>query len=273
MFVVDLVEFPTPDTPFLVGDIRDRETIDRAIDDSVDAVVHLAAITSVLQSVKDPEGVYSTNVMGTELLLERCRIVGVPRFVFASTNAVAGDVGSTPIDELTPLHPLTPYGATKASAEMLFWAYASSYGIITAALRFTNVYGAGMQSKDSVVARIMKAALSGGTIEIYGDGEQLRDYLYVSDAAAAVEFGLGLATANVFTIGAGQSVSMNALHTFSCEATGVDIPVRHVEGKPGEMPAVIVNTAKAARAGFSVEYDLRQGREATWKDFKASSGA
>jgi len=271
VFVLDLVAFPTPDTPCLLGDIRDRETVAEAIDDSVDAVVHLAAITSVLQSVKDPDGVYATNVLGTELLLERCRVVGVPRFVFASTNAVVGDVGSTPIDEATPLHPLTPYGATKASAEMLFWAYAASYGIITAAMRFTNVYGAGMQTKDSVVARLMKAALTGGHIEVYGNGEQRRDYLYVSDAAAAIEFGLEVLGAEVYTIGSGASVSMNALHALCCEVTGVAIPKRHVGPKPGEMPAVIVDTKKAALAGFRVAYDLRKGLETTWGDFKGSA--
>ena len=266
--VADLVDFPDGSVKFVTGDLREAAVVERAVTSDLDAVVHLAALTSVLQSVNAPHDTFRTNVQATELLLERCRTEGVRRFVFASTNAVVGNVGADMIDEHVPLMPLTPYGATKAASEMLLSAYSAAYGLITVALRFTNIYGAGMQTKDSVIARLMRAAQSGGGIQIYGNGEQLRDYLYVTDAARAIELGLTLVASDTVTIGAAESVSMNVLHQLACEATGVAIGAEHIDGKPGEMPAVIVRTSHAAELGFSCEYDVLAGLKATWADFR-----
>lgn len=271
--VADLKPFPDTSAPIIqeIGDLRDPERVAAAFNHGVGAVIHLAAITSVLQSVNDPDGVFRTNVLMTHFLLEQCRLRGVDRFVFASTNAVVGDIGSDTINEHSPLAPLTPYGATKASAEMLLSAYSASYAISTVALRFTNIYGIGMQLKDSVIARMMKAALVGGGIEIYGDGEQVRDYVFVTDAVSSLLLGLALGKSNVLTIGAARSVSMNVLHQLTCDATEVAIGATHVAGKPGEMPAVIVDTSRARSLGFSPAFTLEEGLRATWLDFRASA--
>ena len=269
--VVDLRPCHAEGVEVVQGDLRERSVVEEVVTGGLDAVVHLAAITSVLQSVNDPMGVFLTNVVATEHLLERCREVGVDRFVLASSNAVVGDVGRRTIDETIAPRPLTAYGATKAAGEMLLSAYGASYGLVTVSLRFTNIFGAGMQAKDSVVARMMRAALLGGGIDIYGDGEQLRDYLYVTDAVAAVELGLSLPASDVLTIGAGESVSMNQLYALACEVTGVAIGARHVPAKPGEMPAVVVDTTRAKAAGFGPRYSLRDGLAATWEDFRASA--
>lgn len=268
--VVDLKPFPDAAVPCVVGDLRNRSVAEQAVTAGLDGVVHLAAITSVLQSVNEPDAVFHTNVVATEYLLEQCRQLSVPRFVLASTNAVAGDVGRKTIDESLVLRPLTPYGATKAAAEMLLSAYSCSYSMSCVALRFTNVYGAGMQAKDSVVARLMRAALSSGGIQIYGDGEQLRDYVYVTDAVASIEHALALDRPEVLTIGAGESVSMNELHQIACEVTGVAIGKEHVAAKAGEMPAVIVDISKAAASGWRPAYTVREGIAATWEDFSAA---
>jgi len=265
--VADLVDFPDGEVEIVKGDLRDPDVVARAVRPELDAVVHLAALPSVLQSVQKPHETYLTNVAATELLLEACRIEGVGRFVFASTNAVVGNVGEQTIDERIALWPLTPYGATKAACEMLLAAYSASYGIVTVALRFTNIYGAGMQTKDSVIARLMRAASSGAGIQIYGDGEQVRDYLYVTDAARAIELGLVLPKSDTVTVGAAASVSMNALFELACQATGVAIGAEHIPGKPGEMPAVIVDTAHASELGFVCEFDVLEGLKATWADF------
>src|SRR5206468_11927937 len=107
-----------------------------------------------------------------------------------STNAVTGAMRAPAIVESATLQPLTPYGATKAAAEMLMSAYTASYGVRCTSLRLTNVYGPGMQAKDSIVARLMRAIRLGGTFEIYGDGRQVRDYVHVSDVIAAIRLGL-----------------------------------------------------------------------------------
>jgi UDP-glucose 4-epimerase len=271
--VVDLKPFRSPEAACVVGDLRDPEIVARAITPGTDGVVHLAAITSVLLSAKDPHAVFQTNVDATELVLERCRELGVGRFVFASTNAVAGNVGAVTIDEAVLPRPLTPYGATKAAAEMLLCAYAASYQMTTVALRFTNVYGAGMQTKDSVVARLMRCALDGGAIQIYGDGEQMRDYVYVTDVVSSIELGLALPSPDTLTIGGGKSVSMNELWQTAQAVTGVEIAAEHVPAKPGEMPAVVVDTSHARSLGYAPTFDLASGLAATWEDFRRNGGS
>ena len=110
--------------------------------------------------------------------------------MFASTNAVTGPMEAPAITEAATLNPLTPYGSTKAAAEMLMSAYTASYGLRCVVLRLTNVYGPGMQAKDSIVARLMRAIRLGKTFEIYGDGRQVRDYVHAGDVIAAVALGL-----------------------------------------------------------------------------------
>ena len=271
--VVDLVSSPEPGIRMVQGDLRDKSVVDEALVDGTEAVVHLAAMTSVLQSVNDPDGVFTTNILATHNVMERCRQAGIGRFAFASSNAVVGDVGSRRIHEQMVLHPLTPYGSTKAAGEMLLNAYSASYGLVVGILRFTNVYGQGMQVKDSVIARLMRAALTGGSISIYGDGSQVRDYVYVTDAVAAIEICLGLEASDTLTIGAGESVSMVELHEIACEVTGRPIGKEHVPAKSGEMPAVIVDTSHALAVGWTPRFDVRAGMLATWEDFLSAGSA
>lgn len=254
------------------GDLRDPGVVERSVPEGTEAIVHLAAKTSVLGSIQDPLATFEHNVLATHHLLERAREVGVRHFVLASTNAVTGDVGTAVISEALPTRPLTPYGATKAAGEALLSSHASCFGMSGVSLRFTNIYGTGMGEKDSVIPRLMRAALDGGSISVYGDGKQVRDYVYVTDVAAAVDLALSLETNDVFTIGYGESLSVLDLHAAVCEVSGVAIPLEHVEAKAGEMPAVIVSTAKAKAAGFNPRYDLRSGLTETWADFLTSRG-
>ena len=270
--VVDLVDFSDPDVRRVTGDMRDPAVIAAALTPGTDAVIHLAAATSVLQSMNDPHGVFTNNVVATEMLLERSRQIGIPAFVLASTNAVCGDVGERRINESIPVRPLTPYGATKAAAEALLSGYSGSYDLTAVALRFTNVYGRGMHLKDSVVARLMRAALSGSTLQVYGSGEQSRDYVYVTDAVAALLLGLQPTTPAVLTIGAGRSVSVNTLVELTSAAVGAPIVVEHIEAKKGEMPAVVVDTACAAAAGWTPRYALEEGLAETWDHFTHRPG-
>ena len=154
--VVDLQPHPDPAVDIVQGDIADGGVIAAAFDGGIDAIVHLAAVTSVLRSVEQPEETYRTNVAGTHRMLEGARAAGVKALVFASTNAVTGPMEAPAITERATLRPLTPYGATKAAGEMLMSAYTASYGVRCTCLRLTNVYGPGMQAKDSIVARLMR---------------------------------------------------------------------------------------------------------------------
>lgn len=259
---------------YLAGDLTDPAVCDAAVPEGTAGIVHLAAVTSVLRSVDRPKQTYATNVAVTQELLELARTRGVGQFLFASTNAVVGDVGTSVIAESLPPRPLTPYGATKAACEMLLSGYAGSYGMAAAALRFTNIYGPGMALKDSFIPRLMRAAVSGGGVEVYGDGSQCRDFVHIDDVVQGVMGAWDKQYSRTAVIGSGRSVSVLDLVDAVREATGRSLPVVHVPQKKGEMPAVIVDVAKAGRElGYIPAVELVAGLRTVWEDFRVAATA
>jgi UDP-glucose 4-epimerase len=248
----------------VVGELTHPGAVEAALRPGTDAVVHLAAVTSVLGSLERPRETFDTNVAVTAALLERARAVGTSCVVMASTNAVVGAGGEGVIDEGTPLRPLTPYGATKAAAEMLLSASTASYGVRGVALRLTNVYGTGMALKDSVVARIMRAAVSGATFEVYGDGAQRRDFVYADDVVAAVGLALTTEVSGPLVIGSGTSTSVLELLDLARAATGTALTVRHVPAKAGEMSGITVDAARARAFGWAPTVALPDGLGRVW---------
>jgi UDP-glucose 4-epimerase len=267
--VVDRSAHPDPAVRSVVGELTDSEVVAEAVaGGDVAGVVHLAAITSVLRSVEHPVATYQVNVAVTQDLLEGCRRAGVGRFILASTNAVVGDVGHATVDETAALRPLTPYGASKAAGEMLLSGYAGAYGMATCALRFTNIYGPGMGHKDSVLPRMMRAALAGRGVQIYGDGQQRRDFVHVEDAVAAVLAAWDRRFTGTAIIGSGQSVTVLELLDAVRTVTGRALPAEHVAAKPGEMPAVIVDIRRAReQLGYRPSVSLLAGLATMWQDF------
>jgi UDP-glucose 4-epimerase len=269
--VVDLQPHPDRDVDLVQGDIADADVLGAAFDGGFDGVVHLAAVTSVLRSVEHPVLTYRTNVEGTAMLLEAARGAGAASLVFTSTNAVTGPMRGSAITEGEVLQPLTPYGATKAAGEMLMSAYTAVYGLRCVPLRLTNVYGPGMQAKDSIVARLMRAIRLGTTFEIYGDGLQVRDYVHAADVTAAVRLGLGDERwSGPMVIGAGRSLSVLDVIEAVRQVTGADIDVQHGPARPGEMPAVIVDPSAARAAGWSPQYaQFEDGLPGVWEEWSA----
>jgi UDP-glucose 4-epimerase len=266
--VVDLQPHPDPDVEIVRGDIAEQGVLDAALEGGFDGIVHLAAVTSVLRSVEHPELTFRTNVAATSALLESGRAAGATSLVFASTNAVTGPTEAPAITEAATLRPLTPYGATKAAGEMLMSAYTASYGLRCAVMRLTNVYGPGMQAKDSIVARLMRAIRLGQTFEIYGDGRQVRDYVHAADVTAAVRLGLAHeGWAGPMVIGAGRSLSVVDVVEAVRSVTGAPLEVRHGPARPGEMPAVIVDPSRARGAGWSPRYTLEEGLAGVWDEW------
>jgi UDP-glucose 4-epimerase len=196
----------------------------------------------------------------------------VPRFFLASTNAVSGDVGTRTITEDIPLRPLTPYGATKAACEMLCSGYGAAYDMQTCALRLTNVYGPGMLHKDSFVPRLMRAARSGEYVQVYGDGSQRRDLVNSDDVCRALFLAWEHGTGGPLIVGSGHSVSVLELVDAARAATGRELPVKHVEAKPGEMPAVIVSIDRARQIGYEPRVTLLDGLRRVWEEFAAQPG-
>ena len=268
--VVDLQPHPDSSVDLVQGDIADAAVLEAALEDGIDAVVHLAAVTSVLRSLEHPELTYRTNVAATALLLEAARSAGAKSLVFASTNAVVGPMEGPAISESDRLRPLTPYGSTKAAAEMLMSAYTASYDLRCTAVRLTNVYGPGMQAKDSIVARLMRAIRLGGKFEIYGDGRQVRDYVHVSDVIAAMRLALvDDRWSGPVVIGAGRSLSVLDVVEAVRDVTGAELDVGHGPAKAGEMPAVIVDNSRARAAGWSPQYSFEEGLAGVWEEWSS----
>ncbi len=269
--VIDLQPHPDPAVEIVIGDLAEPSVIEESLEGGIGAIVHLAAVTSVLKSLEHPVLTQRTNVTATAALLEAARVAGVKTLVFTSTNAVVGPMEGPAISESSRLRPLTPYGATKAAGEMLMSAYTETLGLRCACLRLTNAYGPGMQAKDSIVARLMRAIRTDGTFEIYGDGTQVRDYVHVSDIVAAMRLALGdEAWRGPTVIGSGTSLSVLEVIAAVEEVSGATVSVRHGRAKPGEMPAVIVDNSRARAAGWSPRYDLASGLVGVWEEWSTA---
>jgi UDP-glucose 4-epimerase len=233
---------------FVAGDVLDSEfMIDAAA--GMDVIVHLAAESGVPASIERPVQSTRVNVMGTVNCLEAARATGVKRFVFASSSAAVGS-SELPVHEGRPTRPLSPYGASKLAGEGYCSAYYHAYGIETVALRFGNVYGPGSGHKRSVVAAFIRQALAGEPLEIYGDGSQTRDFVYVDDLVAAIRLatcvtGVG---GEVFQIATGAETTVGELADILVRVlgrSGDNIHVRYTDSRVGDAPRNYSDTTKA----------------------------
>jgi UDP-glucose 4-epimerase len=220
--------------------------------------------------VTDPIGTFDANVAQTLGLLDAARLAGVERFVFASSNAAAGD-HPPPADETDLPHPLSPYGASKLAGEAYCQAYAATYGLAACALRFSNAYGPFSLHKKSVVAAWLRAALKGDSITINGDGEQTRDFVYTSDLAAAVVAVLDapadVVSGEIFQAGTGRETTVNELAAAIGRATGRPLDVVHGPDREGDIRRNVSRVDKAAtRLGYRAAVGLDEGlaKTARW---------
>ena len=260
-----------PDGPveLVIGDITDAELALRAAE-GADVIVHLAANTGVLPSVEDPRGDCQSNVFGTLNFLEAARHNGVGRFVFASSGGTVIGDAEPPIHEEMAPHPVAPYGASKLAGEGYCSAYFQTFDIQTVALRFGNVYGPLSGHKNSVVARFIKRATSGEVLEIYGDGTQTRDYIFIGDLIRAIKLsattdGVGGETFQIAT-NAETTVQelTDKLIPALAEAGIEDVEVRYTEARRGEVRRNFADTSKAKRLlGWQAETDLDDGLRRT----------
>jgi len=171
------------------GDIRDTSIVNKTMV-GCDAVIHLAALASVPASFKDPVGTYEVNFMGTQNILEAARQNKVKKLTFASSSAVYGDTQTFPITEGNPDNPLSPYGVSKLLGEKLCRFYNTAFGLPVTIFRFFNVYGPRQNpfsEYSAVIPKFLSIIKDGGTPVIFGDGEQTRDFIYISDLVRAHE--------------------------------------------------------------------------------------
>jgi UDP-glucose 4-epimerase len=177
----------------------------------VDRVVHLAALTSVQESIRNPASTTDVNVVGTLNVLEAARALKVERVVFASSAAVYGTPRTFPIAENASISPISPYGASKAASELYLGSFEENHGIEAVSLRIFNVYGPRQTPGQyaGVISIFAKRALKEQPLEIFGDGSQTRDFIYVSDVVDATLAALEKNLRNrVFNIASGHETSI-----------------------------------------------------------------
>ncbi|WP_289018896.1 NAD-dependent epimerase/dehydratase family protein [Desulfobacter postgatei] len=257
---------------FYHGDIRDKDIVHDVLK-GMDAVVHLAADTRVLDSIADPVKNFDVNVVGTLNVLNAVRENKVPLLVNASTGgAILGEVPS-PVHEGMAPEPLSPYGASKLSVEGYCSAYTRSYGIRASSLRFSNVYGPRSFHKGSVVAAFFKNILAGESLNVYGDGSQVRDYVFVEDICTAIVNALKLEIVSFYQLGTGIPTTVNQLIDFMREVVEDDskIHVKYHDFRAGEIHTTYCDISKAHKnLNYSPSMDLKQGLKITWNWFKSS---
>jgi UDP-glucose 4-epimerase len=249
----------------VAGDITDADLALRAAG-GADVIVHFAANTGVMPSVEDPRADCMSNVVGTLNYLEAARCCGVGRFVFASSGGTVIGEAEPPIHEEMVPHPVAPYGASKLAGEGYCSAYFQTFGIETVALRFGNVYGPLSGHKNSVVARFIKRAMDGEMLEIYGDGTQTRDFIYVEDLIRAVRLSATVdgAGGEVFQIATSAETTVQELTDRllpALAAAGIeDVEVRKTAARRGEVNRNYADTSKARRKlGWKAEVGLDEG--------------
>jgi UDP-glucose 4-epimerase len=256
----------------VVGDIRDRQVVDRVMA-GVHIVIALAAHTGVVQSVENPAEDMSVNVEGTLNLLDAARRHGVDRFIFASTGGAIVGEAVPPVHEEMPPRPVSPYGAGKLAGEGYCSAFWGSYGLKTVPLRFSNIYGPFSYHKGSVIAKFFRQVQGREELTVYGDGEQTRDFLFVEDLCQAI---ISAMTAELpfgepIQLGTGQETSVNALVNLLRQVVGEhQFPkVRQAPARPGEVQRNFMNISRAQKyLHFAPATDLPTGLRKTWEWFR-----
>lgn len=242
--------------------------------EGVQAVVHLASQTGVAPSVEDPRKDYLGNPTTTFNVLEACRRAGVMRFVFASSGAALGDAEPPLNEDLVP-RPLSPYGAGKLAGEAYCQAYAGSFGMNTAALRFSNVYGPhSAHKRHNAIPRFIERSLRGETLEIYGDGSQSRDFVYVEDICAGIHLALttdGIG-GEVFQLATSIETTITELAHLVQQVTGSKSEVKLETPRAGEVHRSSADISKARKVlGYEPKTGLKSGLEQTVEWYRSIS--
>lgn len=246
--------------------------------DSADTVFHLAALPGVRPSWGDAFSEYlACNVLATQRLMDACVALRVRRLVLASSSSVYGDAaGRGPLREDALTAPLSPYGVTKLAAERLALAYAQAPASPTSvvALRYFTVYGP-RQRPDMAIGRMLRAALTGQPLRLYGNGHQRRDFTFVTDAVAAtLAAATAKATAEAVNVGGGESVSVLDVLRRVGRVAGAEVPVRGDTQQPGDVQVTEADLTKAQKLlGYEPSVTLTSGIERQWNWLAARTPA
>jgi len=250
---------------FVNGDLKERHVVEDVVQ-SIDVVFHFAANPEVRVSTTNPEVHFRENVVATFNLLEAMRIKNVKEIVFASSSSVYGEPEVIPVDEEYPVRPVSVYGASKASCEALIHAYSKLYGIKAVVLRYANVVGPRMRH-GVIYDLLMKLRENKSTLEVLGDGFQVRSYLHVKDAVEAtlIAWRKSSGAYQVYNVGNTDWITVRELVEILLETLGlkgrVEVrykPILHGVGWPGDVKKIALNSQKLMSLGWSPSMGSRE---------------
>jgi UDP-glucose 4-epimerase len=249
---------------FVLGAVEDAELVESLVG-RADVVFHLAA-RNIIASTEEPRRDFEANVGGTLNVLLAARKVGIDRLVYSGSASIYGNPSSIPINEEDFVLPLTPYAASKLSAEHYCQVFYEGYGVPTSIVRYSNIFGIGQRPDNpycGVVSKFFVAAHEGRPLRVHGDGEQTRDYTYISDAVEATLLAAvqPRALGEVFNVGTGVETSVNQLARIIGEVVERAITVEHVDRRDiDNIRRRVVNNERARRLlRWSPQVSLRDG--------------
>ncbi|KND50245.1 MAG: dTDP-glucose 4,6-dehydratase [Parcubacteria bacterium C7867-007] len=248
----------------IVDDIRNPEALANAFKDATH-VVHLAALISVPESVKNPQATHDVNIIGTKNVLDAAAQAGVQRFVYASSAAVYGNDPALPKKEDMQTSPTSPYAESKVQNEIDASHFSATTGIPSVGLRFFNIYGPGQLGNHayaSVIPRWIEAVENGEQIQVFGDGEQTRDFVHVEDVAAALHTALvtPIEGAHIYNVASGKQITLRELRdhiatTCNCSIDWIQYPERE-----GDIRHSVADVhAIEDELNFEPKIDLQEG--------------
>lgn len=235
-----------PRYSFVKGDVADRQAVEAALDTGFDAVVNFAAETHVDRSILDAGDFIRTNVLGTQVLLDVARAREVKRFVQISTDEVYGSLGPTGyFTETTPLAPSSPYSASKAAADLVALSYFTTFGLPVLVTRCSNNFGP-FQFPEKLIPLFVTNAMAGEELPLYGDGMNVRDWIYVDDHGSAVMAVLERgAPGEVYNIGGGNERTNVDITKLILQTLGKpESLIRFVTDRPGHDRRYAIDSAK-----------------------------
>jgi dTDP-glucose 4,6-dehydratase len=257
-----------PRLSFVHGDIRDAELVQEVVSE-VDVIVNAAAESHVEKSIREGGSEFvTTNVEGTQILLDAIREAPVERFVLISSSEVYGTARSAPMDEEHPLQPRSPYAATKAGGDRLAYSYFITYGLPIVIVRPFNNYGP-RQHPEKAIPRFITQALRDEPVTVHGEGHASRDWLFVDDDADAIEAviaaDIDTIAGEVINVATGVDFSASEVADLVLRALGKPADLKtHVAERPGQVDRHIGSTDKAARLlGWRARTAFEDGLERT----------
>jgi len=259
-----------PNFKFVKGDICDREFIDQLFaEEQFDYVINFAAETHVDRSVEDPGVFLTTNILGVQTLMDACRKYGVKRYHQVSTDEVYGDL---PLDrpdllfhEDTPIHTSSPYSASKASADLLVLAYHRTYGLDVTISRCSNNYGP-YHFPEKLIPLMISRALADESLPVYGDGANVRDWLYVTDHCYAIDLIVRNGrSGEVYNIGGhNERTNLEVVKTILKALNKPESLIHFVKDRPGHDLRYAMDPTKIeTELGWKPEYNFDTGIQQT----------